>query len=165
MVFLTGYHGTTMEYAEKIVKEKNYKVSDGDKEWLGKGIYFYFDILDAYNWRNSEAILHSIIKIADCEYLDIDSKEGTKIYYDIIEHIESFDIKIEKNAVQKNQCAVMKILWDTCPKIKVISASFPKEKTKVPTMIDKRTRRKEFCVRDNDYIKHTYLIEKRDLDD
>lgn len=59
----------------------------------------------------------------------------------------------------------MKIIWDLHPKIKVMTASFPKEPTKFKTLLDKRPLRKEFCVRNNSYIKHTQLIRKGDLDD
>lgn len=166
-MFLTGYHGTTLAFGNKILKEKNFNISDGDKEWLGDGIYFYFSISDAYSWKNSEAIVHAVIKIADDEYLDIDSPEGMKTYNSMINIISSTQGKmISPNAdVQQNQCAVMRMIWHQLPKIQVISASFPREKTKIKTLIDKRPRRREFCVRSNDYIKHLFLIRKGDLDD
>lgn len=167
VMFLTGYHGTSLENGHKIIENQQFNISDGKKEWLGKGIYFYFSFTDAYNWRDSDAIIHSVIKIGEDEYLDIDSKEGERIYNGILDVISSVQSKtIYSNASpQENQCAVMKMIWGQQPKIKVISASFATEPTKIRTLIDKRPRRKEFCVRNNDCIKHSYLIGKGDLND
>ena len=65
---------------------------------------------------------------------------------------------------QENQCAAANIIWNTYSNIKVISASFATERTIVPTLIDIRPRRKEFCVRNNDCIILIQKIEKRELD-
>ena len=165
-MFLTGYHGTSLENGHKILEKKKFDISNGEKEWLGPGIYFYFCISDAYDWKNSDAIIHSVIKVNEDEYLDMDSEEGTSIYNEIIEYISKMQNKhiFESTNSQKNQCAVMKMIWDQQPKIKVISASFAKEPTKIKTLMDKRPKRREFCVRNNDSIKHLYLIIKGDLD-
>ena len=166
-MFLTGYHGTTSESANNIIKEGKFDISRSDTEWLGEGIYYYFDIDDAYKWRNTEAILHSVIKIEDSEYLDIDSKLGADIYNEMLECIsEIHGQKISPSArVQQNQCAVMKMIWNEYPKVKVISASFPTYQTVFKTLLDRRPTRKEFCVRNNECIKCTQLIRKGDLDD
>lgn len=166
-MFLTGYHGTTLESANSIIKEGKFNISKSETEWLGNGIYYYFDITDAYKWRNTEIILHSVIKINDNEYLDIDTDVGADIYNDIIECISNIQDKEINTSVknsQKNQCAVMKMIWDSNPDIKAISASFATTPTKVRTLLDRRPTRKEFCVRNNDVIKCTQLIRKDDLD-
>ena len=167
-MFLTGYHGTTLDSANNIIKEGKFKISHSDTEWLGEGIYYYFDIIDAYEWRNTEAILHSIIKIDNKEYLDIDTEIGADIYNQIVDYISTTQdksVNISLKNAQKNQCAVMKMLWETYPNVKVISASFPTAQTKVRTLLDRRPTRKEFCVRNNSFIKCTQLIRKGDLDD
>ncbi len=82
-----------------------------------------------------------------------------------ISSLQEKTIKMDANNVQKNQYAVMKMLWESYPKIKVISASFPKTRTIFKTLLDRRPIRKEFCVRNNEYIKCTQLIKRRDLDD
>lgn len=164
-MFLTGYHGTSIKCANTIIKEKQFKVSTNDNDWLGEGIYFYFSLTDAYDWRDSDAILHSVIKIDDDEYLDIDSEEGEEIYQDIINFISDTHCVEVCGDIQKNQYAVAMMIWDTYSKVKVISASFPTEKTKFKTLIDKRRRRREFCVRNNSIIKYTNLIKRGDLND
>lgn len=166
-MFLTGYHGTTLKSANSIIEEGKFNISKSETEWLGNGIYYYFDITDAYKWRNTEIILHSVIKINDNEYLDIDTDVGADIYNDIIDFISNIQDKEINTSVknsQKNQCAVMKMIWDSNPNIKAISASFATTPTKVRTLLDRRPTRKEFCVRNNDVIKCTQLIRKGDLD-
>ena len=166
-MLITGYHGTSLNNAHNILNEGKFKISNTDTEWLGSGIYFYYDINDAYGWRNTEAILHSVIKIENDEFLDIDSTQGGELFYRMVEYmanLENKSINVPVN-VQKNQCALMKMLWDTYPKIKVMAASFPKEPTKFKVLLDRRPLRKEFCVRNNPYIKYTQLIRKGDLDD
>lgn len=166
-MFLTGYHGTTLDNANKIINEESFLLSNSDKDWLGSGIYFYFNINDALAWRNSEAILHSVIGVEPDEFLDIDTKTGSDIFNNMIEYIiESVGIPSNaKVSVQENQCSLMRMIWDTYPDVKVIAASFPKQPTKLKTMLDRRPRRKEFCVRNNKCIKYTHLIRKDDLDD
>lgn len=161
-MFLTGYHGTTIAGAEGIISEGCFHLSKKDTEWLGDGIYFYFSIEDAYEWRDTEAIFHTVIKIEDKEYLDIDTEEGKEIFKEICKCVaKSTGLKVN---VQKNQCAVMRMIWDTNPQLKAISASFYKEKTEFPTLIDTREKRKEFCIRDNSCIKCKHLIKRGDLD-
>lgn len=167
-MFLSGYHGTSIDNANSILDEHSFNLSTSDTDWLGQGIYFYFDISDAYNWRDSDAILHSVIKIDDSEFLDIDTTEGKKIYRDAVDciaKIHNQPVSSRAVSAEKNQCAVMRMLWDSCPELKVVAASFPTERTKYRTMIETRLFRKEFCVKDNSFIKHTYLIRKDDLDD
>jgi len=40
-----GFHGTTKEYADNIIKQKSFIASNDDEEWLGRGIYFFADYI------------------------------------------------------------------------------------------------------------------------
>jgi len=46
VIKIKGYHGTSVNSAELIVKS-NYEKSIGDKEWLGDGVYFFIDGLSS----------------------------------------------------------------------------------------------------------------------
>lgn len=96
----------------------------------------------------------------------MDSKEGSIIYNGIMKIISDTQSKhiYKSTTPQENQCAVMRMIWGRYSKIKVISASFATEPTEIKTLMDKRPRRREFCVRSNDCIKHSYLIRKGELD-
>lgn len=166
-MFLTGYHGATKEKANRIEREGKFPLSHGNKEWLGNGIYFYFSISDAYDWRTSDVIYHTVIKVNDDEYFDLDTREGKQLVTKIVEYICSQKVSNRPNwrTIQENQYAVMQMIWDTYPKLRVMSATFHREQTKIPLLIDPRSTRKEFCVRDNSSIKHRCLIERSELDD
>ena len=42
-MLITGYHGTSLNNAHNILNEGKFKISNTDTEWLGSGIYFYYD--------------------------------------------------------------------------------------------------------------------------
>lgn len=42
-ICLTGYHGTTTDFAKSILEERHFNVSNRDNEWAGHGIYFFID--------------------------------------------------------------------------------------------------------------------------
>ena len=49
-IVVTGYHGTSVEAAERILTE-GFKPSQNQWEWLGHGVYFWQDApLRAYEW-------------------------------------------------------------------------------------------------------------------
>lgn len=161
-MFLTGYHGTTLSGADGIIAEDSFHISNGNTEWLGDGIYFYFSIEDAYDWRGTEVIFHTVIKIEDKEYLDIDSPEGKELFEEIGNYLaETTGLTF---SIQENQCSVMRMIWDANPQLKAISAAFPKRKRNFKTLTDTRSYRKEFCVRDNSCIKCKHLIKRGELD-
>ena len=88
-MYFTGYHGTSKESADAIIKDKKFRISNGEEQWLGDGIYFYPDFGDALNWKYNdndadvEAVIHAIIRIDDDEYLDLDNEEAKKLFLTI----------------------------------------------------------------------------------
>ena len=164
-MLITGYHGTKRHLANKIIQEGKYHISKGDKEWLGNGIYFYERFSDAYAWRRGaeeeNAVLHSVIEVDDSAYIDIDTEEGKNLWLAILEGIvRNRHIELTGTA-EENQCAVCRIIWDIVPEVKVLAASFAAEPSVARLLIDKRPRRREFCVRDNGPIKCTQIIDYR----
>ncbi len=171
-MFLTGYHGTTASAADSIISTNEFRPSTKDTEWLGDGIYFYREFVDAYNWRKdpdsppSDTIIHAIIDVDDDAYLDLDSSEGHLLFKLISRYILA---QLNASArptkyAQKNQYAVAKMIWELSPELQVLSASLPSEHTGLPTMMDMRTKRKEFCVRDNCSIIYMNKIVKDEID-
>lgn len=163
-IFLSGYHGTSMKAAQIIKDSGMFKISNGDADWLGSGVYFYFNIGDAIEWNEAEAVIHAVIHISEEEYLDLDTKEGQKIFKAMTTLFEKeYAMVLDKNSAQKNQCAITKMIWKFNPEIKVISATFHSTPTRTKTLIDTRDTRKEFCVRDNATIKYIHYIKKERL--
>ena len=53
---LIGYHGTNQEYGNQIIREQKMHASTREDEWLGKGVYFFWDKNDAIWWCHKKHI-------------------------------------------------------------------------------------------------------------
>lgn len=158
-MYFTGYHGTSRENGYNIIADKRFNLSSGKAEWLGTGIYFYREFSDALVWSKDSTVLHAVIRVEEDEFLDIDSEQGLEVLRKVLALIETkYDMHID-GTPEENQCAVANFIWQDNESIKLISASFATEPTKVKMLIDSRIKRKEFCVRDNEYIKSIQIIE------
>lgn len=158
-----------MESAENILK-CGYNNSVRKENWLGDGVYFYPHFEDAYNWENiktkepSEAILHSVIRINEDELLDMDTQDGASLVDNLINELaDTTDIGNIKN-IEERECAAMRLIWKTYSKFNIIACSFAPKKKKINLLFDSRKKRREFCVRNNQYIINTVLIKRSDLD-
>lgn len=154
-MLLTGYHGTNSIAADKILMTKCFKKSSGKKEWLGTGIYFYFEYNDALFWVNCEnkTVLECLIEVEEENYLDMDTKEGQDIFSEVCEYVYQDKEKLKSaKYAQENQCAVCNLIWDLCSDVYVLAASFYTTPKTEHTLLDFRKKRKEFCVRDNKFI-------------
>lgn len=161
-MIITGYHGTSEKCADEIIASKKYELSNGDEEWLGSGIYFYEQYIDAWKWTrqrkyNKPSILHSIIKVRKDEVIDFDTEEGKRKEETFKKICAKFNMQTKSKI--KNQCALMNYIWQKCDDIKVLISSFAIDKTTMGTLHDGRIRRREFCVRNNDAIISTVKME------
>lgn len=164
-MLITGYHGTTRDCADQILREKRFIPSIGKDEWLGKGIYFYREYRDALGWQlknsavQAEVVLHAVIYVPDDAYLDFDTDDGLHMMRETIRYLQNHKYIPDANA-QVNQCAVMNLIWDTSPALQLLLASFASERTQIRMLTDARERRREFCVRSNDSILSIQEIER-----
>lgn len=161
---LVGYHGTTKESAENIIKTNTFKISNDDEEWLGKGIYFFEDdILQAKDWcvkakcYNKWTIIRSnieantLIDLVDRKtYTDFETlaKKFNKRY------LKRSDGKLRKliNAVVIN--AMYEII-----KFDVIRAIFPIPSSKAPERCNILPMQVQICVRNSKCIKSIEEVE------
>lgn len=162
-MLFTGYHGTRQDKAEEILRSGEFQISSGEKEWLGHGIYFYPNYLDAVIWTEkkgykSASIIHSIVKIKDNEFIDFDTEEGRKIQRSFELIIYNSGIKIGNNA-QANQCATMNYIWQNEKECKLMIASFQTEPSPFPILKNSSKMRREFCVIDNSVIESMCRVE------
>lgn len=78
---VVGYHGTSMEYAKRIISD-GFKVSRNDHDWLGEGVYFWQDAPQralewSKNWYKSgkgkRGVVKATVQLKDCmDLLDND---------------------------------------------------------------------------------------------
>lgn len=111
---ISGYHGTSLKSA-KLIISSNFKLSVGDKEWLGNGVYFFINGISskpekqAEDWAIAEAwdkiaqrnkyerysVIKSSIEVEDDKFLDLTVEEGVEILNYLTDKFEK-KIKILK---------------------------------------------------------------------
>ena len=95
IITIKGHHGTNSNNCRKILNS-NYKISKGDREWLGDGVYFFIEGVSSENsielakkWVIAESskrrykdytVIESEIKVAEENLLDLTNKEGVEIF-------------------------------------------------------------------------------------
>jgi hypothetical protein len=77
-MLVTGYHGTSLEAAEKIIREGRFTSSANEYDWLGDGAYFFQDApRRAFEWSQrrfgpAAAVVGVVVDLVDCmDFLDI----------------------------------------------------------------------------------------------
>lgn len=167
-MYFTGYHGTSKESADGIIKDGGFLISKGDKQWLGDGVYFYPDFNDAINWKYNvddsdvEAVLHAIVEVEDDEFLDLDETEGQAIF-DAVHDELAESAGVESKGLQENQNVVCKEIWKKTSQLRLMAGSFPTKSRVLPTLTDTRKLRREFCIRDNSCIVYLNKIERSEI--
>ena len=95
VITIKGYDGTNSNNCRNILNS-NYKISKGDKEWLGDGAYFFTEgvfessIELAKKWVIAESskrkykdytVIESEIKVNKDNLLDLTKKEGLEVFF------------------------------------------------------------------------------------
>ncbi len=171
-MYITGYHGTSNSAANAIANTGEFRVSHGDKQWLGDGIYFYCSFEMALNWQYKEsdpfpeAVIHALIRVDESEVFDADSPEGVRVCKAISDYIcKSAHVTSSRAHAEKNQCKIMNMIWETNPEIKVIACSLPDEPTRLLSLMDLRKKHREFCIRNNKSIAYIHVIQRGDINE
>lgn len=101
-----GFHGTTIEAANIILKTREYKFSNKEEEWLGKGVYFFEkDKKEAVNFcikarkYNNYSILKS--NLTPKIYIDLDDTEQMELMQNIAKKIKDRYLKLRDGKPRK----------------------------------------------------------------
>ncbi len=98
VISIEGHHGTSFASAE-LIQGNDYRLSTGDDEWLGDGVYFFVEGIKsntaelaekwaiAQAWDNKRktykykqfAVLKSVIIVEEDNFLDLTSEDGIEI--------------------------------------------------------------------------------------
>ncbi len=98
VISIEGHHGTSFASA-KLIQGDDYKLSKGDDEWLGDGVYFFVEgiksntadlaekwaIVQAWNNKSKTlqyqqfAILKSVIEVEEENFLDLTTENGVEV--------------------------------------------------------------------------------------
>ena len=104
-----GYHGTTVEIAERLVDGESFAASDNDDDWFGKGVYFWeYAPKQAWWWattfkkKESPAVVGAIIRLGHClDLLDPANVATLKQFHDrTLKSWRAANVKIPNNGNQ-----------------------------------------------------------------
>lgn len=173
---MIGYHGTTKENAEQIVKSQHFYDSDSDHEWLGRGVYFFSFKGHAQWWndirfrRGETEILRAHLVYERWQLWDLDDPEKLDALDRIMdtylragESAGSKDPRLRTAAnldtVEKRECFACNLLKDQFPAIGILAHTFTPWPWKVQTHPSgfKRAQR-QICVSDHSIIKKIEII-------
>lgn len=86
---VTGYHGSSIQYAEIMVRERALRPSENDYDWLGHGIYFWEDApCKAWRWAAGKygpdgAVVQATVRLGRClDLTDIRYTEAIRRAFD-----------------------------------------------------------------------------------
>lgn len=96
-----AYHGTDLESAISITKEKSFHISQDGNEWLGKGIYFWDSWKNALLWlqdnnkRDKEvsAIITVHLDVRPNQYFDLDESHNME---KLLEYVCNYNSEMKK---------------------------------------------------------------------
>lgn len=170
MIELIGYHGTTEENATKILDDGQFKESTSNREWLGRGVYFFTDIENARYWaidrakrvKTKYAVLRVHIECEEDSYLDLDLRANfAKVEAFVKNILKQSDRKIEFHNLDEKKCFACD-LYKRINYIDVVSFTFSK-KTSAETkalMGFQQLPEKQLCVSNNRCIHDIKIISK-----
>ena len=140
---MIGYHGTTLSAAETILKTKVFHDSTKDREWLGKGVYFFAYKQDAITWAIAQterpenggelpAVLSSRLVFCPEQLLDLDDPAALenmhtflkKVGYIVQKHISADCAELTGHALWKQWCFNCELYKKLNPKIGIIVYTF-----------------------------------------
>ena len=158
-VRIEGFHSTTQRYADMIKKTGKFKPSTKDNEWLGKGVYFWSEYIDALFWversykeENEMCIITATISEDEKRILDLDVSENMKKLNDFATTFNE-EIKEKKFSLNfKNEKEMRCFYCESFKRkynINVIIYSFP---INGHNKAGFDLRRKQICVDDADSI-------------
>lgn len=125
-----GFHGTTREYADIILRTNNFIASTDEEEWLGNGVYFFEDdVFQAYDYcvkakKYAEyAILKSHIEAEIV--LDLINKKTFKEFNDFAKRLQNRYLKRKDGKPRRLiNAVVLNFLYELKP-YDMVRAAFP----------------------------------------
>ena len=138
---LVGYHGTSLENAQLILKEQHFKDSIKDNEWLGKGVYFFQYLHHAQWWIShsrfagkKQSILQAVLLYADEQLLDLDDPVELERLFSVLKYMiekrkdSSTSRKLNEDlTLNQRRCLACNLICQIRPEIGMIIYTFPSD--------------------------------------
>lgn len=183
---IIGYHGTSASSAQNIIKTQifEYNPDDNNKLFLGAGVYFYYDRLDAIEWNIKDyrdnnnynfptykdlldcyAVIEANLSIEECNILNLDDREGLMKYKEIVRSIKDFLKPIEDYKDKNELATIINYLY----KLKIVDDIYAIKKTfpfPIPNSYGARGIQKlMICIKKLDVLNNFILSEKIKLNE
>jgi hypothetical protein len=140
---IIGYHGTDWPTADRLVRGKDFALSENVDDWLGHGVYFWeYAPKQAWWWAKKykrhehPAVVGAMIRLGKCfDLLDSANVRELRKFHDVLlEQWRSVGKEIPENGNQhkKLDCAVLNAYYTFQPSIDTCRAVY------VPTESKKR---------------------------
>lgn len=118
-----GYHGTSKENAQNIVKTREFIIKPRDTHWIGNGAYFFRDDeKQARYWgqiqfgKSNTEVVKVIIELDEDKFLNLDSDHGMEILQSFINEMRQSGIKLISNSTNHKEVKT-KMLCLACDKL------------------------------------------------
>lgn len=161
-----GYHGTTQENAERILREKRFVDSNKDNEWLGRGVYFFAYPGDAAWWvsvgrlKDQEtAIIKADLAYTEEQALDLDDHQQLEAMNKILccyvkaqSSRSGISVNISGAEHYKQLCWACNLIKKLEPRIGIIIYTFSQKQPY--KYLPFAANQKQICVSDHSIIKH-----------
>lgn len=167
-----GYHGTTQDKADVIVRAQTFLDSSKDNEWLGAGVYFFAYLGHAKWWvaakryRGTEtSILKSCLEYTDEQLLDLDDPEQLKKVNEVVGEavrianesgLTTPSVNLKEVSESQKWNFVCNTFRSICPEIGITMYTFM-TKSYFDTIGYRQTQR-QICVSDHSIIGKTEVV-------
>ncbi|WP_119027027.1 hypothetical protein [Bacillus velezensis] len=161
---IKGFHGTSLRVANKIIKDKEFKLGDlREDHWLGQGSYFFRDDFDqAKTWsvfklKGTEdgAVLEATIEIDNENFLNLDSRGGYNFFRGFFKEFKKHCHEQRINLTNKTATELRCLVCNQLPEeVKVIQRTFKTTSATDRELVEVELGLNgvQLCIRDKDIL-------------
>lgn len=152
------YHGTKQVFYDDILKNKRFKISQKDCEWLGKGIYFY-ELYDKAKWwaeihHKSAVVIENNILVDEKNIVNFDIVEEKLKFLTFIKKIQEHNKDIiinESGGNKKVRFKLLELYRKSRKQLLTINTFESTINDKHPELgyLEFKSYEKQFCLHDN----------------
>lgn len=135
-----GFHATSQENANKIMRDDFIINQKRNNEWLGHGVYLFKHKIDANSWADgtyyckpNPSLIKCFVEITKEKYLDLDNPEKLNEYYvhfnQVLELLSEQKMAVSFKSKEEAMCWGLNI-YKQNKNIDVITYTFTNNRTK-----------------------------------
>ena len=160
-----GFHGTTVKSGENILKTNEYKFSQKEEEWLGKGVYFFEKDKQQAIYFCTKARRYSDFCILKSElrpkvFLDLDDTRIMEEILKLSKKIKGRYLKLSNGQPRKLiNSVLLEMMYNTIP-YDMVKKTFHVEKTRAIERTNFEWFQVQMCVRNRECICNIEEVER-----